>query len=248
MDSTGTVECVTLSTERLVLDRKLAEANLPVAASTMPGMYLVMGYSTAGGALLRWYRDNFGRLEVEEAGRTGRSVYELMLESLSPDPSPVLILPHFVGSGTPHMDPASKGAILGLDLSTTRDQLLKGILDSVTYEIKLSLDAMAEAGIRSRELRAIGGGARSARWLQTKADILGIPVVAMDVSEAPSLGAAILAGAATGAFPSVEQGIARMVHQRRTYEPDVTLGERYAERFALYQLVYPTLRDLNHAM
>ncbi len=248
MDATGTVECIAVVSPRLVLGPELLENNLPIAAHPIRGMYVVLAWSAVGGALLRWYRDNFGRAEQEEAARSGRDVYDLILAQAPAEPSPVLVLPHFVGSGTPWLDPASKGAILGLDLSTSRGQIIKGILDSVTYEIKLSLDAMEAAGVVVREIRAMGGGAKSALWLQTKADIWGKPVVAMDVSEAPCLGCAILAGVATGAFPSAEAGIAQMVRTRRTFEPDAAMHERYMEKAALYGQVYPTLKALNHQM
>jgi xylulokinase len=248
MDSTGTVECVAAATPRLVLDEALMEANLPIAPHTAPGMYLVLGWSSTGGALLRWFRDNFAQAEQAEAARTGASVYDLILAQAAPGPSPVLILPHFVGTGTPWMDPMSKGAILGLDLSTTRGQVIKAILDSVSYETKLSLDAMEAGGIAIRELRAFGGGARSAAWLQTKANIYGKPVVAMDVAEAPCLGVALIAGVATGVFDSIADGLAQMVRAGRTYEPDSHLHQEYAERAAVFGQVYPALAALNHQL
>jgi xylulokinase len=248
MDSTGTVECVAVASPRLVLDEALIRSNLPSAPHTAPGMYLVLGYTATAGALLRWYRDNFAGVELQEAARTGQDVYDLILGQAAAGPSPVLILPHFVGSGTPWVDPASKGAILGLDLSTSRGQIIKGILDSVSYEIKLSLDAMEAAGIAVRELRAFGGGAKSPLWLQPKADIYGKPVVAMDVSEAPCLGVAVLAGVATGVFPSVAAGVAQMVRVRRIYEPDLTMHAQYIAKARLFAQIYPTLAKLNHQM
>jgi xylulokinase len=248
MDSTGTVECVGVASSRLVLYPILLASNLPVAPHTAPGMTMVLGYSSTGGALLRWYRDTFGRYEQEEARRTGRDVYDLILEQASPGPSPVLILPHFVGSGTPWLDSASKGAILGLTLSTSRGDVIRAIVDSVSYEIKLSLDAMEAAGIAVRELRAFGGGARSPLWLQAKADIYGKPVLAMDVAEAPCLGVAILAGVATGAFESVESGVAQMVRVKQTYQPDSTMHTRTGEKTQLFAKVYPTLAALNHEL
>jgi xylulokinase len=248
MDSTGTVECVGVASPELVLDQRLLQNNLPSETHTVPGMYLVLGYTSTGGALLRWYRDRFAAAELLESRRTGRDVYDLILEQASPGPSPVLILPHFVGSGTPWMDPASKGAILGLDLSTTPGQVIKGILDSVTYEIKLSVDAMEAAGIAVEELRAFGGGARSPLWLQTKADIFGKPVLAMDVAEAPCLGVALLAGMATGAFASIEEGLDRMVRVGRTYEPDLALHRQYADKAQVFAQVYPALAGVNHQL
>jgi xylulokinase len=247
MDSTGTVECVGLASPRLVLRDELLASNLPTAPHTAPGMYLTLGWTATAGALLRWYRDQFARFEQQEAARQGVDVYDLMLAEAEPGPSPVLVLPHFVGSGTPALDAASKGAIVGLDLSTTRGQILKGILEGVSYETRLSLEAMAAAGIVVNELRAYGGGARSPLWLQTKADIFGKPVVAMDVAQAPCLGAAILAGAATGVFASVREGVAQMLRPGRRYEPDAAMHIRYLEKAALYAQLYPALAALNHA-
>ncbi len=248
MDSTGTVECVAAATPHLRLDAALMQANLPIAPHTAPGMYLVLGWNSTGGALLRWFRDNFAAVEQAEATRTGASVYDLILAQATPGPSPVLILPHFVGTGTPWMDPASKGAVLGLDLSTTRGQIIKAIPDSVSYETKLSLDAMEAAGIVIREIRAFGGGARSSMWLQTKADIYGKPVVAMDVAEAPCLGVALIAGVATGVYSDIDDGLAQMIRARQTYEPNAALHAQYMERAALFAQVYPTLAELNHAL
>jgi xylulokinase len=248
MDSTGTVECVAVASPRLVLDHRLLEGNLPIEPHTVAGMYVVLGWSSVGGALLKWYRDTFARAEVAEAERTGRRSYDLILDQAVEGPSPVLILPHFVGSGTPALDPLSKGAILGLTLSTTAGQIIKGILDSVTYEIKLSIDAMEAAGITVRELRAMGGGAKSPRWLQTKADITGKPVTAMDVSEAPCLGCAMLAGVATGAYASIQDAVAAVVRVNRTYEPNPQLQAQYAEKAALFAEVYPTLAALNRKL
>jgi xylulokinase len=212
----------------------------------VPGLCCVLGYVSTGGALLRWYRDNFAAAERLEAERTGRDIYDLILGLAEPGPSPVLVLPHFVGSGTPAMDPASKGAILGLDLSTTPGQIVKGIIDSVSYEMKLSVDDMQSAGIEIRELRAHGGGAKSPLWLQTKADIFGVPVHVMDVGAAACLGVALLAGVGTGAFASLDDGVAQMVRIRQTYQPDPAMHERYMEYAAAYAQVYPALAALNH--
>jgi xylulokinase len=248
MDSTGTVECVAAAMDKLVLDDNLLRSNLPVEPHTVAGMYLVLGWSSVGGALLKWYRDTFARAEVAEAQRAGLSTYDLILGEATPGPSPVLILPHFVGSGTPALDPISKGAIVGLTLSTTRGQIVKAIIDSVTYEIKLSIDAMEAAGLAIDELRAMGGGAKSSLWLQTKADILGRPVKAMDVSEAPCLGCALLAGIATGVYGSPAEAVARAVRVNRTYEPKPKLQAQYAEKAAVYAEVYPTLKGLNRKL
>lgn len=248
MDATGTVECVGVASPRPVLNEKMLSSNLPCYPHAVGDMYFALGYTSTGGALLRWYRDNFGLGEQMEAMRTGRDVYNILLEQAAEGPVGVFVLPHFAGSGTPWMDPGSKGAILGLRLGQSKGELIKGLLDGITYETKLSLDAMAEAGIPVHELRAIGGGAKSAFWLQLKADIFGLRVVAMDVSEAACLGVALLVGAAAGRFPSIEEGVRQMVRPRKTYEPDMARHERYMEKYRVFARIYPALAELNREM
>ena len=98
------------------------------------------------------------------------------------------------------------------------------------------------------ELRAIGGGARSDLWLQLKADITGIPVVAPAITEAASWGAALLAGVGAGYFASAAQAAEEMLNLARRFEPDPERMARYEERYALYREVYPTLKAIHHRM
>ncbi len=248
MDATGTVECIAVACPQPVIDEQLLASNLPCYCHAVQDMYFALGYTSTGGALLRWYRDNFGATEQLEAERSGRDVYDILLDQAAKGPAGVFVLPHFAGSGTPWMDPDSNGAILGLRLGSTKGEIIKGLLDGVTYETKLSLDAMNRAGIVVDELRAIGGGAKSPIWLQLKADIFGLRVVAMDISEAACLGVAILAGAAVGQFASVEEGVRRMVRVRKVYEPDMEKHQRYLERYRTFAKIYPALAELSHEM
>ena len=102
-------------------------------------------------------------------------------------PSSVLVLPHFNGSGTPWCDLDSKGAILGLTMATTRHDIVKGILDSLTYELRINIETMRQAGIVINELRSVGGAAKSPIWLQIKADITGCKVATLKVRKLHAL-------------------------------------------------------------
>ena len=157
---------------------------------------------------------NWAPPNAAEAARTGADVYDVITGAATAGPSPVFVLPHFAGTGTPALDPEAKGAFVGITLSTTRGDMIKGILDSLTYEMKLNLDLLAESGVPVTALRAIGGGARSARWLQLKSDILGVPIETPDVLEAGCLGAAILAGAAAGVYNSPAEGAGACIRIR----------------------------------
>ena len=144
------------------------------------------------------------------------------------------------------MDSFAKGAILGLTLGSEKADLIKAMLDGITFEMRLNLDCLAEAGVEIHSLRAIGGGAKSAVWLRLKANIFNRPVSSLWVSEAACLGAALLAGVAVGEYSSLEEGVARTIRVKDTYEPDPQEARQYEERYALYREIYPTLKDLMH--
>ncbi len=246
VDGTGTVECITPAFSEPVLTDDMLENSFCCYPHAARDLYVTLAFNFTGGALLRWFRDTFGQPEVEEAKRTGRDPYELLIANASPDPVDVYVLPHFTSTGTPYFDSHSKGVIMGLTLSTTRGEIIKACLDGVTFEMRMNLELLEKAGVHIEELRAIGGGARSAFWLQLKADIFGKPIISLDVTEAPCLGAAMLAGRAIGEYSSDEEAVAAAIHERERYEPDEKRHEIYTEKFQIYKEIYPTVVELSH--
>jgi sugar (pentulose or hexulose) kinase len=224
------------------------ESYYPCYLYVREGRYFTFTLNHVGGLLLRWYRDTLAFPEVLEAGEKGQDPYEMILGRLPPGPSGLFVLPHFNGSGTPWCDLSSRGAILGLTLSTTRHDIARAILESQSYELAINLKELERAGVRVEELRAVGGGARSPLWLQIKADVLDRPITTLRVREAACLGAAILAGAAVGVYASVEEGVERTVAVGSTYRPDPARHRKYAGRLELYREVYPALARIHHRM
>jgi xylulokinase len=94
------------------------------------------------------------------------------------------------------------------------------------------------------ELAAVGGGARSARGLQLKADIIGRPIMTLAVREAACLAAAMLAATAAGEYASIQEAVKATTKPARIFTPDPAMKKKYDERFSLYQQLYPTLRPL----
>jgi xylulokinase len=248
MVSTGTAEVVEVVLGSPALNRTLYEGNVSVYAHVVPGLYLAMTLNHSGGLLLRWFRDTLCGEEVRQAQACGRDPYDLILQDVSLEPSPLLLLPHLAGSGTPWFDTASRGAVLGLTFGTTRADLVKAILEGLTFELRINLDLLQRGGVAIDELRAIGGGARSDLWLQLKADITGIPVVVPRTTEAACWGAALLAAAGAAALDG-EGTLARVAQQRvhleRRLEPHVGRAARYEARYALYREVYPAVKPIH---
>ena len=245
-DTTGTVECMTVAMEEPVLTEAMLKQNLSVYPHVVPDRYITLAFVYSAGNVLRWYRDNFAVEEQAEAERSGRDVYDIMVERAVPGPSEVFLLPHFTGSGTPYLDGDSRGAIAGLHLMAGPGHFIRGILDGIAYEMRVNLEALKQAGINVQRLHAIGGGAKSDPWLQAKADILGAELHALSVSEAGCLGAAILAGTAIGVFSSLSEACDQLVSIRKVFSPNPEKQVAYDRAFDVYRKIYPAIKDVTH--
>jgi len=176
MVSTGTAEVVEVAMSTPALNETLRRGNISVYRHVVPGLYLAMTLNHSGGLLLRWFRDTLCPAERDEAIASGQDPYDSILADVPAGPTELLVLPHFAGSGTPWLDTTSKGAILGLTFATTRPTVAKAILEGLTFELRVNIDLLREAGVTISELLAVGGGARSPLWLQLKADICQVPL------------------------------------------------------------------------
>ncbi len=239
--SIGTVECITPAFDTPAFSNELFINNLCTYDYAINGMYTTVAYSLTGGNLLKWFRDQFGRAEVEAAECSGEDAYETLLASMPSIPSDLLVLPYFTPSGTPYFETRTPAVITGLRLTTTRGQVLRGLLEGVTYEMRLNLETLRGSGMMISELIAIGGGAKSERWLQLKADILGIPIRKADVTESGCLGAAMLAMAAdTGEdLRKIAQELVRLAN---TIDPNPQNTRVYDEKFNSYLDLYPAMK------
>jgi len=242
MDATGTVECFALAMKDPVINETMLNNNLPCYPHAAPGLYVSLAFNFTGGSLFRWARDTFAELEQQEAAKQDADVYDILAEEFDPEPTDLFVLPHFTMTGTPHMDPNPVGAIIGLTLSTTRGQFLRGILEGVSYEMKLNLDILKQAGVAVKEFRAIGGGAKSDFWLQLKADMYNCPVVRLEVAEAASLGMAISAGVAVGTYSSAAEAAAALVKKKGTFMPDPQRADFYEGMLKRYREIYPAVK------
>jgi glycerol kinase len=186
----------------------------------LPGRtaYMLEGSVFMAGAIVQWLRDGLGLIkDSSEIEALARSV---------PDTGGVVFVPAFTGLGAPYWDPYARGTILGMTRGTTRGHIARAALASIAYQTVDILEAMQkDSAIVLNELRVDGGAARNDWLMQFQADVLGVPVARPMVTETTALGAAYLAGLATGLWRS-ESEVSEQWKMERCFEPDMGEDER----------------------
>lgn len=191
--------------------------------------YALEGSVFVGGAVVQWLRDGLGLFRrSEEVEALAKSV---------PDNGGVYFVPAFVGLGAPHWDSYARGSIFGLTRGSNAGHIARAALESIAYQVADLLDAMRrDSGDAVGELRVDGGAAANDSLIQFQADILGVPVVRPATTETTALGAAYLAGLATGFWSGNLNHAAGSANRR--FEPTMppaqaaTLRNRWNEAVA----------------
>lgn len=180
--------------------------------------YALEGSVFVAGSAVQWLRD--GLKMFTDAGETE----EYALRAGNSDG--VYMVPAFVGLGAPHWDTDARGAIFGLTRGTSKDVFIRATLESIAYQSKDVMETMIkDSGIPITEMRVDGGAAKNNFLMQFQSDILNIEIKRPKVSETTALGAAYLAGLATGFWESIEDIKANWLLDK-SYEPKMEDAER----------------------
>jgi xylulokinase len=238
----GTFFCITPAFRQRREPAVMLARGLNTEHHAVPGLFASFIYNQ-GGVLVKWFRDTFAAGELQQSGG---NIYEQLIAEMPAAPSSVFVLPHFAPTGPPEFITDSCGVIVGLQLETTRGDILKGVIEGTAYYLKEIVDSLPPTGINIQEYRATGGGAQSDRWVQTIADIMDQPVIRPQNTEAGALGAAIIAGVGSQTFSSYQEGVEAMVRLDRTFEPDLSMHRRYQQRFEKYRQLGPLMRSYLH--
>jgi glycerol kinase len=182
--------------------------------------YALEGSVLSAGSTIQWLRDGLGIISRAPQ-------IEPLAQSVA-DTGGVYLLPAFTGLGAPHWDPDARGAIVGLTRASGRAEIARAALDSVAYQTRDLLDAMAADGIGPSQLKVDGGMAQNAFFLQRLADVLGVPILRPKMAESTAFGAACLAGLGHGIYGSL-QDINRLWEADVRCEPKLDAGARERE-------------------
>lgn len=238
MDSLGTTESILCVRENAVFTREMMAGNLPCYPYPVSGRYAYLAFLSCCGSVLRWYAS-----ELLGASSTFAEL-DGLCDSVE-SPTGLFVLPHFAGSGTPYLDPRSRGVIAGLTLSTPREAVYKAIMEGTAYEMSLNLELLERCGVSISQFRSIGGGSKSTVWMQIKADVTGRPITAMETKEAGCLGAAMLAYAGESAYETLPVLMQRWVKIQRVYEPRPQKHQQYAQEAVRYAQLYTLSKAMN---
>lgn len=234
VDGTGTVECITPVFDKIPTDEKLYSENYSVVPYVFDGTYVCYAFSFTGGASIKWYRDNFAK----------EKSYTELDDSVSNEPTGILVMPHFAGAATPYMDNGSKAAMIGLTLEHTSADVYKALMEGVTYEIMINVERMEQVGIIPEKLYATGGGAYSDVWLQIKADILNRPITALAAKEAGTCGTCMMVGVAVGLYEDLDKAKEIFVQEKKTFYPNADNVEKYKTYYNAYKNIYDSVRPI----
>ena len=243
VDGAGTVECLTPIYDQIPELEVMYDGNYAVVPYVIPGKYVCYAFSYTGGALIQWCVDTLAKKEKELAEEQGISVNSL-LEGDADEPTGLLVLPHFAGAATPYMDTGSKGVIVGLTTDTTVSEIYRACMEGVVYEMMLNMECLEDSGLHFEMLHATGGGAHSKVWMQMKADMLNVPITALNTVDAGTVGSAMLTGIAVGCFCNLEDAAAHMVEKKEVYRPRQQMHEKYEEIYKRYRKLYKEVRPL----
>ncbi len=234
-ESTGTGSTTATVLDELVFDK---EMRVVYTCHALKGMWsLEVGIATAG-AILRWFRDQFATGEKFLAQMTKRRAYEYLdmeAEYVPPGSNGLIVIPFFAGARAPRWKPYAKGLIFGLTVYHTRAHVFRALMEGIAYEIRKVLEVLEELGVKTEEVRVLGGGGKTPAWARIKANVTGRRVIIPEILDAAVVGDAILAGLSVGVYENVEKAVDKLVKVRAVIEPDWEVHKIYNRYYRLYE-------------
>lgn len=219
---------------------------LNCAAHVVPGAWEMEGHTQASGTVFRWFRDEFGKLELAQAKESGLDAYDLLVQQADnapPGSDDLLFLPTFNGSTAPIVDSHARGAFIGLKLAHKRSHIIRSLLEGISFEIRWMLDTIAATGVPVEEIRLAGGGSKNPIWNQIHADIFDRPIFTVHNPDAAMVGAAMCAAVALGYYDDFNSASEAFVQLGPPTEPRSENAEIYGQTYARYTRTFEFLSE-----
>ena len=202
-----------------------------------PDSWYMMGVMLSAGMSFNWLKEKLfqDKLDYDNLNQKAANV-EVGSEGL-------IFLPYLYGERTPHADANARGVFFGISGRHQQKHFIRAVMEGVTFGLKDSLRLIEKQNVDIKEIRAIGGGAKSEVWQQIMADILGYPINLLNVEEGPAYGAALIAGVGVGLFNSFETVADNIIKVKKTVQPNKENVKKYKKYYGLYRELYPSLKN-----
>jgi xylulokinase len=240
----GTSGVVYAATSKVITDRQRRAALC--FCHSAPQTWSLFGCTLAAGGSFKWLRDTVFAESKQTYAAQGKDVYDLMTDLAAkarPSSEGLMFLPYLNGERTPYPDENARGVFFGLSYRHGLGEICRSVMEGVTYSLRDTIEILREFDVQVNEVRASGGGAKSALWRQMQADIYNASVVTTNLQEGPSAGAAIMAAVGSGAFASVGEACDTIVKIVSRTEPQKKNVALYEEFYQIYRSLYGTLKD-----
>ena len=240
--SIGTSGVVFAHSDTIALD---PQGRLHTFCHSVPGAWHMMAVTLSAGGSFAWFRNM-----LRQTGNATLS-YDDLVAAAAPTPigaEGLIFLPYLNGERTPHLDPFARGGFIGLTSRHTVGHMARAVLEGVTYSLRDGMRLMQSLGVPTTDIRATGGGGKSAFWRQLQADIYGAPVSTLAAEEGPAYGAALLAAVGTGHFRDVNDAVQHCVRVVTTVQPNATAVAQHDRVYAIYHDLYSHLSADMHAL
>ncbi len=209
----------------------------------VPGLYTANGTMQTAGGSYNWLKNTLCDYEILKAAELGANPYEIInkrIENSVPGSNGVVFLPYLLGERAPRWNANAKGAFVGLKMQNTKDDILRSVLEGVTMNLCIILDAL-RSQVDIDELLVIGGGAKGAVWRQMMADIYGLKIkVPKLLEEATSMGAAITGGVGVGLFKNFD-AIENFIEINNEHTPNAVTQKAYENSKKIFDYCYKSL-------
>jgi len=250
LNCAGTSDPLALVMDKPLLTKKLGKIRFPCEPHVVKGKYTLRGTVTSSGMIIEWLKTVLNMKEKigKEIGE--KTVYETLYEQAqlsAPGAQGLFLVPHFYGSGTPPYNPTDKGLLGGLTAFHTKADIIRAVLEGVSYELRLNIELMEKfAGRKIHRITITGGGSKSDFQVQLRADITGKEFEVVPTEQSASLGAAILAGIGIGIYKNEKDALNKIHIKKRIYHPNPRFSKRYSRYYRKgYVPIYKNARKIS---
>ncbi|MFD2514962.1 gluconokinase [Pontibacter locisalis] len=210
-----------------------------------PDKFVLGGAVNNGGIVLQWFRDNFYGSETEAARKKDEDIFSLLnaeAASIPPGADGLLFMPYLLGERSPIWNASARACFFGIHFTHTRGHFLRALMEGIIFGLYSVGNALEQTMGPVKAIYANGGFSRSDLWVQMLSDVFNVKVHLTNTTEASALGAALLGMHTLGMMEKLEDA-GKLITVQRTFTPDPSAHEKYRKSYALFEKLYPNLRE-----